>query len=927
MPLSSSARFFFVLCYVALCYLQYPCKQTFAFQSDGESLQPHAIEFFEKKIRPLLVTHCYECHAGKESNGGLRLDSRESLLKGGESGPAMVPNKPELSLLIRAVRYTTPELQMPPKGALSKHDIGLLEEWVLMGGPDPRSSIPSLTNLANGPTGMGIEEGRQFWSMRPISNPTVPETKDENWPRTPIDRFMLAKLDAMQLVPAPELDRRNLVRRMTLAMTGLPPTVEEMDLFVADDAPDAVDRLIERLLNSPQYGVHWGRHWLDVARYADSNGLDENIAYGNAWRYRDYVVDSFNRDKPIDTFIVEQIAGDLIPNSSIESITGTGFLVLGAKVLAEPDREKLTMDTIDEQLDTLGKAFLGLTIGCARCHDHKFDPILQRDYYALATIFKSTKTFGDTNFGAIKHWNEFSIATAAEKEELKKIQAEISKKQSAVSSLKSKSMEELRAKTRSMASEYLATAPLIKPDMTLQEISELATPRGLHPRILFHCSRHLAFHSEHPLFAEWRTGVREGNIERIRSYYQDLFDRTERALAEAKKKDSKVKTLEDPILEMARAELYDPTGFLAVPPKPEFAFDESVLTELGKRSTEARLFESFAMDEPAVMAVSDGQIATNIRLHIRGNHRNLGESITRDFPEVMRTGREPTILPRKQSGRLEMARWLTGPSHPLTARVFVNRVWRWHFGHGLVSTTENFGALGDRPSHPELLDYLARSFIESGWSLKELHRTILRSSVYRMSSYHPDHSRLATVDPENRLNWKFVQQRMSAEQLRDSILFVCGQLDLRLGGKTVPLRNRQFVFDHTSIDNTRYDSWRRAIYLPVIRNNLYSLFEQFDFPDPTMPTGSRSTTTVAPQALLLMNSDWVLRAAEQALFNVDHAPSSEAKIQWLYRDILGRNATEIELERAIAFLSEANHDAWLLLAQSIVISNEFVFIQ
>jgi len=901
------------------------------------------VEFFEKNVRPLLVTHCYECHSGKERNGGLRLDFREGMLQGGDSGTALRPGDPDGSLLVKAVRYKTPELQMPPKGAMTPAETSILERWVAIGAPDPRSMPISDLPGDGGPTGMTIEAGRQFWSFRPIANPSIPDVKNSEWPNTPIDHLILSKLEHEGVPPAPMADRASLIRRVSLDLIGLPPSPEEIDAFVADESPDAYDQLIERLLGSPQYGVRWGRHWLDVARYADSNGLDENIAFGNAWRYRDYVFDSFNRDKPIDAFIVEQIAGDLIPNSNLESKTGTGFLVLGAKVLAEPDREKLTMDTIDEQLDTIGKAFMGLTLGCVRCHDHKFDPIKQHDYYALAAIFKSTKTFGDSNFGAIKHWNEISFASQSERDSIKNVNAEIAKRQSALSTYKSNAFSKLRSEVRSQAAKYLDAASKISAEMTLQEVAAIAEPLGLHPRVLFHCRRYLAFNSDHPLFLKWHELAQSKETNGILAHYADLFERTESALSEAKKKDPKVKTLEDPVLELARASLSDITGFLAVPPKPEFAFDKETLAEISRLATEARMFESFAPDEPSVMGVSDGQIYSGVAMHIRGSHLNLGDVIPRDFPEVMRAAKETTtILSRKQSGRLELARWLSSPTHPLTARVFVNRVWGWHFGKALVATTENFGALGERPSHPELLDYLARTFIESGWSLKELHRTILRSNTYRMGERNSTSERAFVSDPENRLLWKSNRRRMTAEQLRDSILLVCGQLDLQLGGKTIPLRNRQFVFDHTSIDNTRYDSLRRSAFLPVVRNNVYTFFEQFDFPDPTMPTGSRNTTTVAPQALLLMNSDLVVNAAKHLASQVcARVSSNHGRTELLYRLVLGRTPTAKEVERVSGFVESSTYvnridqagvaektmEPWFLVCQSLLLSNEFVFIK
>jgi hypothetical protein len=382
-----------------------------------ESYSPEAVEFFEKRVRPILVERCYECHAGAETQGGLRLEDRQGLRRGGDSGPSLVLGHPDDSLLISAVRYKDPDLQMPPSGPLPAGEVAILEQWIASGAADPRER--QADSGGERPSGMSIDDGRRFWSMQPLADPQVPSNDGNAWVQTPIDAFVLSSLQHAGLEPAPIAPRRELLRRMSLDLTGLPPTPDELESFEQDTAPGAVDRCIDRLLSSPQYGVRYGRHWLDVARYADSNGLDENIAFGNAWRYRDYVIDSFNQDKPFDRFVEEQLAGDLLPDADRESTTGTGFLVLGAKVLAEPDREKLEMDTIDEQLDTIGKAFLGMTLGCVRCHDHKFDPIEQKDYYALAAIFKGTKTFGDSNYGAIKHWNEISYATAEERERLK----------------------------------------------------------------------------------------------------------------------------------------------------------------------------------------------------------------------------------------------------------------------------------------------------------------------------------------------------------------------------------------------------------------------------------------------------------------------------------------------------------------------------
>jgi hypothetical protein len=437
-------------------------------------------------------------------------------------------------------------------------------------------------------------------------------------------------------------------------------------------------------------------------------------------------------------------------------------------------------------------------------------------------------------------------------------------------------------------------------------------------------------HSESELFQVWREKGAAGDIEGIRSFYQNLFAKVHSEWEKAKAIDAGVKNLADPMLESARVALGDPSGFLAIPAKMEHALDDETLAKIHREAESARLFESSAPDETAVMAVADKGVVDGIPIHIRGSYRNLGAKVDRGFPEVMNPPGNDPIFSATSSGRLEFARWIASSSHPLTARVIVNRVWRWHFGVGLVSTTENFGVLGAPPSHPELLDYLARWFVESGWSLKALHRLILSSSTYQMASQHSDAQRAMSIDPENRLLWRFEMQRLSAEQLRDSILFTSDMLDLRLGGKSVPLRNRQFVFDHTSIDHTKYESHRRTVYLPIIRNHLFTLFEQFDFPDPTMPIGDRQTTTVSPQMLLLMNAPWVLESAShlaQSSSAIASDPTQRA--QWLINKIFGRRATQTELQRIVEYVGIGATDEqlrWELVSQNLLISSESIYV-
>ncbi len=878
------------------------------------------VEFFEKHVRPVLVRHCYECHSATEDNGGLRVDSRQALLTGGDSGPAIIPGKPGESLLIEAVRYGNRDLQMPPRNALSPDQVSRLEEWIAMGAPDPRRvPVEPLPAMA----GMSIEDGRRFWSFRPPAQPPLPAVERQSWIRSPVDAFVLARLEAAGLTPAPPSDKRTLIRRVTFDLIGLPPTPEQVDQFLADDSPDAFRKVVDRLLQSPHYGVRWGRHWLDVARYADSNGLDENLAFGNAWRYRDYVVNAFNSDKPFNEFVVEQLAGDLLPDASPDTQTATGFLVLGAKVLAEPDMDKLRMDTIDEQIDTTGKVFLGLTLGCARCHDHKFDPIRQRDYYALAAIFRSTRTFADTKTGVIKHWYEHSFATPEDRERLKSVDAAIAAKKKAAADFKNKAMAAIRDAARERAADYLAAATQFDPSTPLKRVARIAQPMQLHPRILHHCRLHLSYNEGSGVFRTWHES--SGNAAAVRQHYRQLFDRVRSAMADEKK--GAAGPLSDPELDAARAALFDASGFLAVPAKPEFAFDAETLAEYYRLEEDARVLESAAPDEPAAMGVADGDVVSTLPIHIRGSHLNLGEPVPRGFPAVLTTG--TTVLPSDHSGRLELAHWLAQDNHPLTSRVWVNRVWGWHFGRPIVRSTENFGALGDPPTHPMLLDWLACEFVRNNWSTRDLHRTIVLSSTYQMAHAHDAAAAARNIDPENRLLWRFPLQRLEAEEIRDAVLAISGRLQLTLGGKTVPLRNRQFVFNHTSVDHTRYDSTRRAIYLPIIRNNLYSLFEQFDFPNPTMPTGHRTETVVAPQALLMMNSELMLESADRFASRLaDYSNDPVARVDLAYRLAFARPPTSDETSQALQFIGGADdYRTWSLFCQSLFAANEFLYLR
>lgn len=776
------------------------------------------LEFFEKKIRPLFVEHCHECHGADLQESDLRLDTTEGILTGGAAGPAVVAGEPDESLIVIAMSYREDDLQMPPTGKLEAEQLADVHRWIKQGAimPKPSGSIKPRRGTID------MEEARQFWSLQLPEKLGLPTVQTPAWPQTSIDNFILAKLEASGLSPAVATDKRKLIRRVTFDLTGLPPTPENIDDFLNDDSPAAFARVVDRLLSSKAYGERWGRHWLDVARYADSNGLDENVAHGNAWRYRDYVIAALNADKPFDEFVVEQLAGDLLKADTeqdrIENLIATGFLSLGPKVLAEGDEVKMQVDIIDEQIDTIGRAFMGLTLGCARCHDHKFDPIRTDDYYALAGIFKSTKTM--ESYKRIAKWNENSIATAA--------------------------------------------------DLRLKE-------------------------------------------------------ETERQIADQKATIKQIVAAADVELkaQLAAGE--------ALPKDAEKRYSDATQTKLKSLRDELSRLEASLPDLPTAMGAVDGETA-NTQVHIRGSHLSLGKEVPRGVPEVLAFDGQPAIG-KAESGRLQLAHWLVRPEHPLTSRVIVNRVWRWYFGQGLVASTDNFGRLGAQPINQPLLDYLAAWLMENNWSLKSLHREIVLSSTYQMSVINNPEAE--AVDPENRLQWRAGLRRLEAEAIRDSLLSVSGQLDLSMNGSMLHVGNREFVFNHTSKDETSYDTNRRSVYLPVIRNHLCDVFSLFDYSDASVPTGNRSTSTIAPQALFLMNSDLLERSSSAFAdrLAVEFPMGGGPRVAGLYSLAFGRQPTDIETDQAIAFVESINMQAeatkygWQALCHVMLMSSEFLHVE
>ena len=777
-------------------------------QSSTSPSDPAALEFFEAKVRPVFANRCYPCHGPNTGEGqaGLRLDSLTTMLTGGRSGPAIVPGEPQRSLFILAINHDT-FVQMPPKTKLPRQEIQILTDWVKMGAPWPDALPPppaSRKQTASSDVEF-TEEEKSFWAFQRVTKSSIPRIRNKSWPRSRVDHFVLAELEAKGLTPAPPAAKRTLIRRATIDLHGLPPTPEEVTAFLLDESPEAFSRVVNRLLESPRYGERWGRHWLDVVRYADSNGMDDNLVYGDAWRYRDYVIRAFNTNKPYDLFIREQLAGDLLADRGdadrAEGLVATTFLMIGPKMLAEDDPVKQQMDIVDEQLDTASRAIMGLTLGCARCHDHKFDPIPTADYYSLAAIFKSTQTM--LSFRVDSKWN----ATALDGRE---------------------------------------------PD---QRLSELEKEIDLHDDILVNGNRE-------KMSQEEREGYEE-NLKAAKEEYASI---------------------------------------------------------------------------PKAMAVKEGD-AADLPIFIRGNHLTPGPRVPRRFPRILAGGRQ-TPIPSGRSGRLELADWLTSPDHPLTARVMVNRIWKGHFGRGIVRSPDNFGRLGERPDNQPLLDWLAVRFVESGWSVKEMHRVMMLSSAYQMSTaFNP---RASEIDPENRLLWRMDRRRMEAEVIRDSLLHVSGRLDLTLGGtllNVAPFVN--LSGDGKSRDPALYESPRRSVYLPVLRSAVYEVLEAFDFADPSRMNGRRSSTTVAPQALFMLNSKLMEEAAGHLAQRLlaSTLPTDAEHIGQAYELVLSRPPSTAERQEWIEFLSryeaeldgdlaDAQHRrtaAWTALCRVLLASNEFVY--
>lgn len=925
-----------------------PCGASAALAAD--------LEFFEKRVRPVLVERCYECHGADKQKGGLRLDSAAALQKGGDSGPALTPGKPEDSRLITAIRWTDPELQMPPKNKLGDAEIAALTEWVRMGAPDPRTN--ALVAVSDAPL------ATNHWAYQRVKSPAVPAPKNANWPRNDIDRFLLAGLEAKGVQPVADADRATLLRRVYFDLIGLPPTPEQIDAFVAHKSADVFARVVDQLLASPEFGERWGRHWLDVARYAESVTL-RGFIFKEAWRYRDYVIEAFNLDLPFNEFIREQIAGDLMESASLgekrRRMSATTFLALGNTNLEEQDKAQLRMDIVDEQLDTIGKAFLAQTIGCARCHDHKFDPIPTRDYYAMAGILRNTRTVTNAN---VSGWLELPLPVEPEQEEL------LHKHESEVTALQ-KEIKAAKDAAKALAGKN--SEPGIGRDFTPSVI----LPGALAGLVVDSAQAKAVGDWKHSQFSKHYVGdgylhddlkgkgektltfipdLKKAGRYEVRFAYQHGTSRATNVPVTVFHADGEttihVNQQEAPVLDGRFVSLgqfrFEGNGFAyalvsnegtkghvtadAVQFLPAEAAQEIVAAKAPKsdskpvdnqlKSLEAKLkqLQEFGPKRPLVMSVREEDKIEDTYVHIRGSVHNRGAAVPRGFLQVATLGPVP-VVSEKQSGRREFADWIASADNPLTARVMANRTWHWLMGAGLVRTTDNFGTTGEMPSHPELLDHLATRLIENEWSVKKLVREIVLSRTYQLAS--DNQSAALAFDPENRLLWRANRHRIEAECLRDTMLQVSGQLSNERGG---PSFKRSLSADY----GFNYQGTRRSIYIPAFRNSLPEIFEAFDFADPSMVVGTRNASTVAPQALFLMNHPFVreqARLSAQRLL-AEKVATDEARLIRAYALALGRLPTDAERAIARRNLAAVNDavEGWTDIFHALFASADFRYV-
>jgi cytochrome c553 len=918
-------RFSFLLALLALGTSNVPVRAGDAPAAD--------VEFFEKKVRPLLVEQCFSCHGNGKTKGGLDASSRAGLLKGGDSGAAIVPGEPEKSLLIQAVKQTG-ELKMPPKSKLTPADTDALTQWIQRGAAWPATATTANGGLRTNGDVITVEE-RKFWSFQPITNPEPPAVKNATWVKKPLDRFVLAKLEAEGLRPVAPAEKRTLLRRVTFDLVGLPPTPEEVEDFVKDESPEAFAKVVDRLLASPHYGERWGRHWLDVARYAEDQAHTfQARLYPFGYRYRDWVAKAFNDDLPYDRFVVAQIAGDLLPDGTAEEkLPPLGFIALGPYYYRDAGEAKVAEAAeLDDRIDTLTRGFLGLTVACARCHDHKFDPIPTKDYYSLAGVFKSTR-YVETPLApadVIARYNEHQ-------EKLKAQEAKIKQH------LDAESETLLRDTARYLVATWkLQNLRRSKPQTSAKEI---AKDEKLHDFVLDRLVKYLADKSPRPHLDEWNKTLANLDDKKdlsgddkalslvkqaaaaVQARVLDILKRRDELVQKKREKEPNAsldKLRADAVAELKAPWLADFAGA----PKSVFALTdkqaETVLTGPAKQilatlKTELEQIKKAAPPKPPMVHTQAEDKPGDMKVFMRGNPNKEGDVAPRRFLRIL-AGDNPPLF-TQGSGRLELARAIASKDNPLTARVMVNRVWQHHFGRGLVGTPSNFGTLGERPTHPELLDHLTSFFLSNGWGLKKLHREILLSATYQLSAAHDPANE--QKDAANRLLWHANRRRLDAEAWRDSLLSVTGNLDLTLGGPSADLNNT--------------GNRRRTLYGSVSRHSLNSTLRLFDFPDPNLTSESRPTTIVPLQQLFVLNSPFMHEQAKTLAKRLQGAGADDAeRIRTAYLRLYGRAAREREVELGLAFLklpettepgeTKPALSRWEQYAQVLLSANEFSFV-
>ncbi|MCH2374785.1 MAG: PSD1 and planctomycete cytochrome C domain-containing protein [Planctomycetes bacterium] len=775
--------------------------------------------FFEEHVQPILKAHCVKCHGGRTRvKGGLRLTSRADLLKGGDLGPAVSLEKPATSLILKAIDYEDENLQMPPAGRLDQAKIDVLTRWVKMKAPWGATSTESIPTESRQSSPQVTAEAMRFWSFLPVERPAVPAVKNADWVKNPIDAFVLHRLEESGLEPAPHARPRELLRRATYGVTGLPPTPASVDAFVVERSL-SYEEVVDQLLASPQYGESWARDWLDLVRYAETNSFERDRAKPDVWRYRDYVIDSLNSDKPYDQFVREQLAGDELDEVTNETLIATGYYRLGAWDDESTDPLQSRYDDLDDVVATTGQVFLGLTVNCARCHDHKLDPIPQRDYYRLLAFFHGIRPYS--------YQHEKSVLVSISPPEVQK--------------------------------KYYADVKALKEQT---EAAKHAVER-----------------------------VQNGVISLLSSDEQkQTSDHAKRAALLEKK-------------------------------VPEFLTPDAVARykELVKEFQRLNATKIPRLDY-ALCVKEEKATPPETFIFTRGNAHVPADKVEPGFPAVLNTPDPVMPAPAKDaksSGRRRvLADWIASPKNPLTARVIVNRVWKHHFGRGIVRTPSNFGRLGARPTHPELLDWLASEFMANGWRLKYLHKLIMTSSTYRMSS--AGNTRALEIDPENDLLWRVDMRRLGAEEIRDSILAVNGKLNPKMGGPSIFTIVPKEILAGQSRPG---DGWtpsrpeeraRRSIYIHIKRSLIAPFLASFDFADTDTTCPVRFATTQATQALTMLNSEFMDReAAAFALRLKDEAgDSSAARVRLAFRLALAREAQSHEVERGVALMAalEAEKD-------------------